>query len=435
LINKTSSILGLITILQLVIGLFSQIYIIKILGVGEFTDVFIASQTIPAILSTLLVTVFQSVYLPSLSIKSKFQKRWRIEQGKAHAKLMIIFGGLFVILFLSSGIVLSLIFQGFDTKQIELTKYLFIFFMISFWLNTHSHISAITLRTIDKFVLADSILLIGTVINLMFIFFFLNKERIDILGYIYVISSFIVFFSLYFLSGKPQLIFKGIFKNNKNWTMMLPLFKGNMLYKTSPIVDRYLLSHSFSGAMTIYNIASMINSAIIKVADKLIVIMYLPKIANLVKDKKIEELENLYKKLFLQTLMLTGFIGFVFFAIKPFWFDIVHFLFNVSEEQSKILWWILIIFLGLIFSSLFGTVTNNIFYSHGNAKTINSIGIINYTLFVPLKFIFFYKFGLIGLAITQTIFFCVQLMVVYYYLTKFKYLNITEEVTSFVTFK
>jgi len=348
---------------------------------------------------------------------------------------MIIFGGLFVILFLSSGIVLSLIFQGFDTKQIELTKYLFIFFMISFWLNTHSHISAITLRTIDKFVLADSILLIGTVINLMFIFFFLNKERIDILGYIYVISSFIVFFSLYFLSGKPQLIFKGIFKNNKNWTMMLPLFKGNMLYKTSPIVDRYLLSHSFSGAMTIYNIASMINSAIIKVADKLIVIMYLPKIANLVKDKKIEELENLYKKLFLQTLMLTGFIGFVFFAIKPFWFDIVHFLFNVSEEQSKILWWILIIFLGLIFSSLFGTVTNNIFYSHGNAKTINSIGIINYTLFVPLKFIFFYKFGLIGLAITQTIFFCVQLMVVYYYLTKFKYLNITEEVTSFVTFK
>lgn len=403
MISKTSSILGFITILQLAIGLLSQLFVIKILGVGELTDAFIAAQTIPAILSTILVTVFQSVYLPSLSVKSKFPNRWNIEQGKAHTKLFVMFGGLFLILFLLSDIILNLIFQGFDEEQIKLTKYLFIFFMISFWLNTHSHIFAITLRTIDKFVLADSILLIGTVINLFLIFFLLNKEDIKNLGFIYILSSLMVFFVLYAISGRPKLIFKNIFKNNKNWKLMIPLIKGNVLYKMSPIVDRYLLSHSFSGAMTIYNIANMINSSIITFISKTIITMHLPRIANLAKKKNIIELTYTYKKILFQILLLTILVVSIMICLKSFWSDLIYLVFKIDKEQSNVLWWILILFSGILFSGLAVSITTSYFYSFHDTKTPTKIGIRGFLISIPLKIILFYMYGVIGLAIASTI--------------------------------
>ncbi len=435
MINKTSSILAFISIAQLAIGLFLQLYIIKILGVGEFTDAFIAAQTIPAIISVILITVFQSVYLPSLSIKATFNKRWKIEQGKAHAKLFIIFGILALIFILTANIILQIIFQGFTENQIEITKTLFIFLMFSFWLNTHSHIFAITLRTIDKFILADSIILIESILNFILISLFLSVENINILGMIYFITSLIIFIILYIISGKPKLIFKNIFKNNKNWKMMMPLIRGNMIYKTSSLVDRYLLSTSFSGAMTLYNIANIINSSFTKIADKLIIITYLPKIAKLIKYKNINGLNLLYSKITKQILFLSILILVSLFFIQPFWHDITFTLFKMTREHSEILFILVWIMVSSFFGSMAGVIQNNIFYAYGNPKTITNIGIINYILFIPIKIILFYKWGLIGLGIAQTLFIYTQFGIIYYYMKKFKYLNTIEEDSSSVLFK
>lgn len=403
MISKTSSILGLITIFQLALGLFSQLFIIKILGVGELTDAFIAAQTIPAILSTILITVFQSVYLPSLSVKAKFPNRWHIEQGKAHAKLFIIFGGLFLILFLLSDTVLSLIFQGFDAEQIKLTKYLFIFFMISFWLNTHSHIFAITLRTIDKFILADSILLIGTILNLLLIFFLLNKEDIDILGTIYVVSSLMVFLVLYVISGRPKLIFTNIFKNNKNWKLMIPLIKGNMLYKTSPIVDRYLLSNSFNGGMTIFAIAQMFQSSIIKIIDKLLIVMIIPDISKLVKKGNVQELRSLYITFIYKIIVVVSVSFSLIGFYEMFELQFLEYLFNINNQQEEILINIILILHLAIFAGLSVSINTAYFYAFGDTISVTNVGIKGYFASIVLKIVLFYFWGILGFAIAVSI--------------------------------
>lgn len=411
MLNKTSAALALITIFQLAIGLFLQLYIIKTLEVGELTDAFIAAQTIPAILSAILIAVFQSVYLPSLSVKVNFPKRWHIEASKAHTKLLIIFVLIGAVLVLLSKLWIATVFRGFNDQQIETTQVLFFFLIVSSWLSTHNYIAAVSLRTVNKFILADSIILIGGMINVAIIYLYLDSKNIYILGLSFVISSFIVSVLLYRISKKPKLILRDIFSNNKNWTMMIPLIKGNILYKTSPLLDRFWLAQSFNGAMTIYSLANLINSSIIKIADKLFVVMHLSQISNLVKQNRFEELKKLHKMLFIKISLFTFIIGILLFAIEPFLSTIMQNLFNLSKEHTYTLWMIILIFLGVLFASLSSTVINNIFYSLGDTKTPSTIGIYGFLISIPLRSLGFIYGGLVGLAIMNSVYYLGNLFV------------------------
>jgi putative peptidoglycan lipid II flippase len=404
-IVKPNHILAIITITQLVIGMLTQLYIIKIFGFGENTDSFIAAQTAPVILSAIMIVSFQSVYLPSLSIKVNNERKWIVEQSKAHSKLAILFFCISIVLTLSSMYWVSFIFGGFNDTQIHNTQTLLIFLLLVHWLKTHNHIFVISLRTKNKFIIADCIVLAGTALNYLLIYLFVNPDTLIALGYTYLLSSLMVFLILYFLSGKPILIFKNIFKNNKNWRLMIPLCKGNTLYKTSPLVDSYWLSQSFSGAISLYSLAQTINSAVIKVLDKLVVVMYLPRIAVLARDKNIAEIKNIYKAVTLKVLFLSIVFIVLIFSIEFCWHDIISYGFEISRENSRILWLVIISLIFVLFSSLVGTIITNIFYAFGDTKTPTKIGIYGFLCSIPLRGLGFIYGGIVGLAIMNSVYY------------------------------
>ena len=404
-IIKPNHILATITITQLVIGMLTQLSIINIFSLGENTDSYIAAQTAPVLLSAIMIVLFQSVYLPSLSLKVNNERKWIVEQRKAHSKLAILFFSMTIVLSLSSMYWLSFIFSGFNDAQIYNTQILLILLLPAHWLKSHNHIFVISLRTKNKFIMADCITLIGTTLNYLFIYLFINSDNLIALGYTYLFSNFMVFLILYFLSGKPIFIFKNIFKNNKNWALMIPLIKGHSLYRTSPLVDSYWLSQSFSGALSLYSLAQTINSAVISVLDKFVVVMYLPKIAVLAKDKNITEIKIIYKALTLKILFFSiVFLVFMLF-IEVHWHDIISYGLEISKENSRILWLVIISFICVLFSSLVGTIINNIFYAFGDTKTPVKIGVYGFLFSVPLRGLGFIYGGMVGLAVMNSVYY------------------------------
>ena len=65
-----------------------------------------------------------------------------------------------------------------------------------------------------------------------------------------------------------------------------------------------------------------------------------------------------------------------------------------------------------------GAVSSSTFYASGDTTTPTRIGIYSYTIYIPAKFVSFYYFGVLGLALTTSGFFLVNLLLQIYFLKK-----------------
>ena len=63
-------------------------------------------------------------------------------------------------------------------------------------------------------------------------------------------------------------------------------------------------------------------------------------------------------------------------------------------------------------------MTSNYFYSRGNTKTPTIIGVIVFTLYLPVKIFVYEKFKLAGLAITISIYMLLILFIHLYFIYK-----------------
>ena len=65
-----------------------------------------------------------------------------------------------------------------------------------------------------------------------------------------------------------------------------------------------------------------------------------------------------------------------------------------------------------------GQITSVSFYAMGDTKTPTKLSIWTYTIFIPVKVLSFLSYGLIGLAITTSIFVSVNFALQFYLLER-----------------
>jgi putative peptidoglycan lipid II flippase len=71
----------------------------------------------------------------------------------------------------------------------------------------------------------------------------------------------------------------------------------------------------------------------------------------------------------------------------------------------RTLWLIMLALLGILASGTVGQITSVAFYAMGDTKTPTRLSILTFLIYVPLKVIIFLRYGLIGLAVTTSIYF------------------------------
>ena len=91
---------------------------------------------------------------------------------------------------------------------------------------------------------------------------------------------------------------------------------------------------------------------------------------------------------------------------------------NVSADNVKELWWIMVWLAGMFVGGVAGQVCSNSFYACGDTITPTRLSMLSYTAYIPCKVAAFYVWGLAGLAIATSIYYLTNLSLQIYILEK-----------------
>lgn len=202
--------------------------------------------------------------------------------------------------------------------------------------------------------------------------------------------------------GMPRVLDRKSPTLREAWRRIRPLLLGTAYYKTDPLVDRFLLSNSSSGSLSLYHLAQQIYSAVNQVITKALAAPLVPLLSNLHKAGKMSDFRQAYWHKIIQVatiaalgLLVLGLSGEALLGLL-----VGHGHFTSSDVNE--LWWMMIWLSGTFLGGALGQISSSAFYAIGDTATPTRLGILTYTLYIPVKALAFYWHGVMGLALSTS---------------------------------
>jgi Na+-driven multidrug efflux pump len=183
---KRSFYIASLVSLQLLGQFVIQIVIVRILGVGLQTDVYIASQSVPILIGVIISSTIQSVWMPTFSNSSE-RSDFKHHVSVALSQILFLSAAIFFILWISVEQWTKLLYPGFSFEQSQLVQK---YTLISLLASIFSNLSAIlitALRAKGDFIKTESIVMFSVIITIPVIFYMLPLYGIEIILYIFLL--------------------------------------------------------------------------------------------------------------------------------------------------------------------------------------------------------------------------------------------------------
>jgi len=405
--------------LQLLATLFTQLLVIRVVGLGPDTDAYIAAQTVPAVIVAIITTALQSVWLPRLAVITDNLVTWRQDQSIAQGQAGLLGGGLLFFVGVSLPFWLPLIFPGFDGLQKESAKFYCLVLLVAAAFNTQSAILTVALRASNRFMVAEVIALLGTVLSLSAMYFALPLWGLTAAVWIGLARSVLVYIAQMSLANWPPISFKKGWACKETWIMMRPLLFGASVYKTSPLVDRYWASQAPAGAITTLSLAQTGMGALATILERAICMPITPSLARHVAQGDYVGLRRAYRSGIFRITFAVVFFTILLVALKPIIVVVTGAVLNIQSEAALIMWLMCLLLMGYLHVTASGTVVVAAFYAMGNTKTPVKIGIIGFVANVGIKSFGYLNFGILGLVLATSIYYIGNMIVMCIFLEKF----------------
>jgi len=408
---KQSIYIGGIVSLQLLTAIVTQLLVIKTIGVGSETDVYIAAQTGPSIVSAIVITALQSVWLPRLSVLSENASSWRNEQAVAQGQGLMLGAGITLFIYLLLPVLIPHAFTGFSEDQIQRTIFFSSPLLLAAVFNIQAALLTVALRAKNKFIVAELVSMFVAIFGMVGVIFFLPKYGIEAVVYIALIRSVIGYMmQMYFARWPMPLFIKG-WQCKTTWKMMRPLLLGTSLYKTSPLVDRYWLSQVSNGGITIYSLAQTIMGMMSIILERVISMPLTPSFARYVAGFDYEGLKKAYRRGIRKTIIAVIFVAALLFLMKPIIMMSLIQLLNLEQEVSANIWLVCVLLLGYLYGAVSGSISVAVFYSLSDSKTPVYIGLFGFLVGFILKWVLFDLSGVFGIALATSCLLIINLIV------------------------
>ncbi|OWF74483.1 hypothetical protein B4907_21995 [Yersinia kristensenii] len=164
---------------------------------------------------------------------------------------------------------------------------------------------------------------------------------------------------------------------------------GSIYYKSGPVIDRHILSHSIAGTMSIFVLVQQLLSMINLILTKAIVVPQITVMNKVTREGDDKLIKWIKKKVFL-LLFIAIILFFLVLLIGEPLMNISFEIFNLTKFNSHVIWLLTIALFGTFVGDFTATLLSSAFYSKGDTKTPSLLSIVTYTIFIPLKFISFY---------------------------------------------
>jgi putative peptidoglycan lipid II flippase len=400
--------LGFLSLLGVVSAFLVQWYIFTSLGAGVVTDALFAGMTLPQLALVIVSGSLVHVLVPLLAGESPDKMR-----RDAWAFFWLV-GGLFVVLAIVFGVTASvwvpLMVPGFDDAgrgmavdftRIQLIGMVFTAVNGVQWAAYHARRS---------FVWVELAPVIGGVASIVGLYFLLPRMGGVAAAWVGVARAVLQFLLLLPGMGRPSFAVRHSATVREAWGRVRPLLLGTMYYKTDPMVERYLLSSSAAGSLSLFYLAQQLYGAGSQVLNRAIASPLVPVLSSLHKERLVDEFGSVWRRRMVQIVGLSVLllVGFALLGRPALWLLVGWGRLGGAEVDGL---WNVMMWLGLSFvAGTAGSVSSVAFYAVGDTRTPTRLGVVTYTIYVPLKIGAYSFFGVRGLAMATGLFVFVNLV-------------------------
>ena len=390
--------IGVVVGMQLLSQVLMQLLVIRIVGVGPETDAYNAALAIPTVLGAIVMTSMQSVWLPRFAVQSVDLQNWRSEQSIAQGQALLIGGGVFMVVGAAIAWLLPVLYSGFSPEQIEIATHFCFIFLVAFAFNTQSALLTVALRARGRFLLAEAIALIGTLVSLGAVHVAVPVWGLTAAAWIVLVRAIFVYCAQMAMANWPIPSLAKGWRFKETLGQMRPLMFGTSIYKTSPLVDRYWASQAPAGSITILNIAQMGISSLVTIFERAVCIPVTPSFSRLVAKNEYLALRKLYRLTLMKVTGIVIILGIGLLCLREQMILVISAVLNTDHDSSANLWVMCALLLGYLQAGISSTILTSAFYAMKQMAMPMKIGVLGFVISLGVKAIGFQNFQISGLV-------------------------------------
>ena len=393
---------------NIVIAFLFQWYVITSIGPGIETDALFAGMTLPQLVLAVISGSLMHVLVPLLAGEEESEVR------RDAWMFFVLVGGIFSFLagglYLSANLWVPYTVPGFDAKGLSLTIELTRVQLIGMVFAAVNGVQWAAYHARQKFFFADFTPIVASAVSFALLVWALPRYGVLAAAWIGTLRFALQTIFLAPGMGWPVRPNRDSAAIKAAWRRIKPLLLGTAYYKTDVLVDRLLLSTAASGTLSLYYLAQQIYGAIITVLNKAIATPLVPLLSSLSKSGDQLAFKRAYRARLLQVGVISSVVLLALALLGRWGLTLLIGYGNITSDDLDGLWWVMIWLGGMFFGGALGHITSATFYSVGDTVTPTRIGIISYTIYIPVKLASYLHFGVPGLAISTSIYFMANLV-------------------------
>jgi putative peptidoglycan lipid II flippase len=385
-----------------------QWLLLTLLGPGQKTDALFAGMTVPMLFATVIGSSLTQVLVPLFSgetVEQQYHDAWSLLNLCA-----LLFLALGMVLGLSAPYWTPLTVLGFTPEGKELTITLSQISIVGMLFTGINSVQIALAFARNRYIWADVAAVIGNVIALALLVFLLPIYGVYAAAWISVARLLVQSLLLMRGMGRWSALDRRAPIIREAWLRIRPMLIGSTYYKMDPLLDRFLLSSMAPGSISLLYLAQQLYGAGSQIVTKAFAVPAITRLS--VAHKQGDEAafsQDLRKTLlWMATATLLAIVGIALIGLPILRLVMVHGAFTTSD--SKILWLLLLLIGGQLVAGCLGSLAAGAFYAQGDTKTPTWLGSLSFTISIFIKIALFHWFGLYGLAVAISIYYCQSLL-------------------------
>lgn len=418
--------LGALSTLNICVAFLFQWYLLTKLGPGVQTDALFAGMALPQLVLTIISGSLMHALVPLLAgghKKNLHHDAW---------SLLILVGSLFgllaLIFYLSASWWVPLIVPGFSEEGKVLTIQLTRIQLIGMVFAAINGVQLATYHANQRFLWAEFTLILSGVASFVVLIIVLPKYGVVAAAWINASRMLVQTILLSPVMGSPVWPHPSSSMINMAWQRIKPLLLGTAYYKTDPLIDRFLLSMANSGSLSLFYLAQQIYGAINQVISSAFSAPLVVLLTGLYQAGDAQRFRSAYRLKVFQISIICIAIILILTLIGQGLLRIFMDYGRMQLDDVQELWWIMIYLSGAFMGGALGQIFASAFYAIGNTITPTKMSVITYTLYIPSKIAAFYFFGIIGLALTTSLYYLVNCSILAYLLRQTTFMTVLRKV-------
>jgi putative peptidoglycan lipid II flippase len=408
--------LGAVAAANLLAALAFQWVILTTLGVGGTTDALFAGMAIPQLVLSVVSGSLVSVLIPVLAGEPEEALR-----ETAWGSFLLVSGAaavLATLLFVAAPVWVGWLFPGFRSRDLGLAVSLTRIQLPGMVFSAALAVPLAAWNARSRFLWPEVAPLLATLVCLLPLPALLARSGVTAAAWLSTGKSL-----LFLLLVLPGL---GAFRRpvrrseaqREIGRRLLPLLGGSAYYKSDTLVDRALSSLAPPGELSILYLGQQLWNAASQVLTVGIGRPLVPALSTQAKQGRWSEFRGTLLR-HLRPMLLLVLLGAAAFAAvgRP----ILALLIGhggVTSANVDLLWRVMLVLTVAFAAGCLGQLTSQAFYALGDTRTPTRLGILTFTVYVPLKFVAFRAFGIYGLAASTGLFVLVNVALQYVLLSR-----------------